>query len=205
MRAGPSTTLRRLRTFIPIPSTPSRATAATPTTPLTGLSLRCCLADEDEDIVKQLVAAGAKIDIVDSEGLSAIEHATNEDVRAALGLQAKAPVTGKSPATFQARRASNLARDPTGRRASVANVTQNVASLFDAVCRGDIEEVVAALNAGVPVDSADDDKNTPLIIAAEGEDGIVEELLKRGAHVDSQNNNGVTALVRGARSADSAR
>jgi hypothetical protein len=54
----------------------------------------------------------------------------------------------------------------------------------------------AQLDAGVPVDSLDDDENTPLIIAAEGEDLIVELLLERGADIDKQNRNGVTALVR---------
>ena len=45
---------------------------------------------------------------------------------------------------------------------------------------------------GVPVDSTDDDQNTPLIIAAEGEELIVETLLERGAAIDKQNRNGVT-------------
>merc|ERR1719478_466198 len=58
-----------------------------------------------------------------------------------------------------------------------------------------LSQVIEHLDMGVPVDSTDDDQNTPLIIAAEGEELIVETLLERGAAIDKQNRNGVTALI----------
>ena len=55
--------------------------------------------------------------------------------------------------------------------------------------------VKAILKAGLEVDSRDDDSNTALIIAAEGEPAIVEMLIGAGASIDLQNKNGVTALI----------
>lgn len=115
-------------------------------------------------------------------------------MRLALGLKASTPRFNRDGSPV-ARRGSNIARDPTGRRASCVNVTASVATLFNAVCCGDLDDVIKSLKEGVPVDSLDDDGNTALIIAAEGEPGIVEELLERGAKIDSQNHNGVTALI----------
>ena len=57
-----------------------------------------------------------------------------------------------------------------------------------------LSQVIEHLDMGVPVDSTDDDQNTPLIIAAEGEELIVETLLERGAAIDKQNRNGVTGM-----------
>ena len=73
----------------------------------------------------------------------------------------------------------------------------DVAGLFEAIGSGDVDQVNMCLDAGTPIDSRDDDQNTPLIISAEGEPGILATLIERGADVDLQNSNGVTALVCG--------
>jgi ankyrin repeat protein len=139
---------------------------------------------EDEDIVNQLLAAGARLDLADENGQKVEDMATNADIRTALGF---APIF-----SAQAKKADAKG---SGRRASVANVSKDVAGLFEAISDGDIEQVAFILEHGVPIDCRDDDDNTPLIIAAEGEPAIVELLIERGADIDLQNRNGVTALI----------
>ena len=144
-------------------------------------------ADEDETIVTSLIAAGASTEPVDSSGNKAAHYATNADIRIALGLR---PMTPRETQTMGGQRDLTMAR-----RASVVNVAKDVASLFNSISDGDVDQVLAILDAGVDVDSRDDDGNTPLILAAEGEHAIVEKLLERGANIDSQNRNGLTALI----------
>lgn len=154
-------------------------------------------ADEDEDIIEQLLANGAKTDLLDKTGKSANDHATNEDVRKLLGLDPLNSARGRDATPKGGRRNSVSKGDASGRRASVANVTMDVAGLFEAIGSGDVDQVNMCLDAGTPIDSRDDDQNTPLIISAEGEPGILATLIERGADVDLQNSNGVTALVCG--------
>ena len=136
------------------------------------------------------------MELYDKAGNKVADMATNEDIRAALGLKPMAAQRGREGASGAGGRRNSVgARDPAGRRASVAKVTSDVASLFDGVTSGDIDAVTVCLEQGVPIDSLDDDSNTPLIIAAEGEPGILEMLIERGANVDLQNKHGVTALV----------
>ena len=153
-------------------------------------ALMRAVAYEDEAIIKHLLVAGARMDLCDESGRKAEDHATNADVRLALGLR-EHETARKMKRTVD----GLVAMDPAGRRASVTNVGRDVARLFDAVSNGDIDLVKDILDSGVAVDSRDNDGNTPLIIAAESEPGMVEQLLERGANVDLQNRNGVTAMV----------
>jgi len=132
--------------------------------------------------------------LIDKKGKQAATYATNADVRLALGLEEFTDKQGRRISTMPA--TGKAPRDASSkRRASVANVTTDVASLFEAISEGDYDIVLEQLNQGVAVNSLDDDGNTPLIMAAEGEEAIVELLLERGADVDTQNRNGVTALI----------
>ena len=153
-------------------------------------ALMRAVAYEDEAIIKHLLAAGASMDLCDKSGRKAEDHATNADVRRALGLREHELARKMKRAVD-----GSAATDPAGRRASVTNVDKEVARLFDAVSNGDIDLVKDILDSGVAVDSRDNDGNTPLIIAAESEPGMVEQLLERGANVDQQNRNGVTAMI----------
>ena len=71
--------------------------------------------------------------------------------------------------------------------------------MFEAVLGGKPAKVQQLLEGGVPVDCLDDDGNTPLICAAEGDVLIVEELIRRAPDVNAMNKNGVTALMRAVR------
>ena len=152
---------------------------------------------EDHDIVDALIKAGADPEIMDKHGQKAADMVTSADVAKALGIaqedsEAKAPAAPNDTG----RRASVSQRgNGIGRRASVANVAMDVAGLFIAISDGDADEVETALKGGVDINSRDDDLNTPLILAAEGEPAIVQLLLDRGADMDLQNRNGVTALI----------
>jgi ankyrin repeat protein len=57
------------------------------------------------------------------------------------------------------------------------------------------ELVEELLGKGVPVDSTDDEGNTALLLAAEGEPEIVDICLKHGANVNHQNSEGLSALM----------
>lgn len=78
--------------------------------------------------------------------------------------------------------------------------------LMMAVIRGE-EEIVGkllSLDVYADVNCTDDDGNTPLIFACErGDDvGIVRRLIKKGAKVNWQNKNGMTALMASALGVD---
>jgi len=61
---------------------------------------------------------------------------------------------------------------------------------------GDFENVKKMVAAGVPVDSANDDKTTPLMWSAfNGHTRIVAFLLENGASIDMKDANGRTALL----------
>eukprot|EP00966_Prymnesium_polylepis_P223647 5174604-Prymnesium_polylepis.1 len=92
-----------------------------------------------------------------------------------------------------------------GRRASRRGSYVNVASrrvrdMFEAVLGGKLGKVSQLLEGGVAIDSLDDDSNTPLNCAAEGDVLVVEELLRHKPDVNAQNKNGVTPLMRAVRS-----
>eukprot|EP00966_Prymnesium_polylepis_P020262 467110-Prymnesium_polylepis.1 len=70
-----------------------------------------------------------------------------------------------------------------------------VKELFNAVTEGDVSTLCRLMTEGVPANATDDDGNTALILAAEGEPQCVEELLHAGCPIDHQNNLGLTALM----------
>eukprot|EP00966_Prymnesium_polylepis_P110003 2545159-Prymnesium_polylepis.1 len=76
------------------------------------------------------------------------------------------------------------------------------AELFQALEDGDVDVVEECVKAGVSVDVADDDLNTALILASEGEPEICEYLVAAGANVNAQNKNGVTPLMAAVRYED---
>lgn len=72
-------------------------------------------------------------------------------------------------------------------------------ALREASEEGRTSEVVRLLDAGVPVDSADAEGETPLIEAAEeGHREVLQVLLRRGARVNLADRDGETALIEAA-------
>jgi hypothetical protein len=68
--------------------------------------------------------------------------------------------------------------------------------LFDMARRGRSVELVAYLDAGVPLDLTDPAGNTLLMLAAyHGHAGLVRELARRGADVDALNDRGQAPLA----------
>jgi len=84
---------------------------------------------------------------------------------------------------------------PPAAAAAASASPEQIEAFFDAVQSGDLDAMVAALEGGVPVTALNDDGATALHVAAEGEPGLVEELIKRGCEVDATNAEGKTALV----------
>jgi len=72
----------------------------------------------------------------------------------------------------------------------------DVATLTQAAADGDLEQVRTLLDQGEEINSADNDGDTPLSMAAMyGHEVVVELLLGRGAEVDCVNNNQETPLL----------
>ena len=70
-----------------------------------------------------------------------------------------------------------------------------MAPIHNAVKSGNLNQVKALLNQGVPVNSRDEHGATPLHWAAwMGRSSVVQELLKRGAHVNPRTRSGMTPL-----------
>ena len=70
-----------------------------------------------------------------------------------------------------------------------------MAPIHYAVKSGNLNQVKALLNQGVPVNSRDEHGATPLHWAAwMGRSSVVQELLKRGAHVNPRTRSGMTPL-----------
>ena len=70
-----------------------------------------------------------------------------------------------------------------------------MAPIHNAVKSGNLNQVKALLNQGVPVNSRDEHGATPLHWAAwMGRLSVVQELLKRGAHVNPRTRSGMTPL-----------
>ena len=67
--------------------------------------------------------------------------------------------------------------------------------LKEAVESGDCDLVAELVTGGIPVTAKDDDGNTALHFAAQGEMGCVEKLLELGAEVNAVNNEGSTPLI----------
>ena len=93
--------------------------------------------------------------------------------------------------SFRGSPSERRARSPT----SPTN-DQDPADFFEAVAEGDVDLVVEFIHKGFNVDSVDDEGNSALLFAAEGEPLIVEALLEAGCNINHQNANGVTALMR---------
>ena len=71
-----------------------------------------------------------------------------------------------------------------------------MAPIHNAARYGNLNQIKALLNQGVPVNSRDGYGRTPLHFAARrGHLNIVQELLKRGAHVNPRARNGFTPLI----------
>src|SRR4051794_22411356 len=69
-------------------------------------------------------------------------------------------------------------------------------ALFDVARAGDVQRLADAFDAGVPVDVADGDGNTYLMLAAyHGKLASVELLIARGASVNRTNSMGQTPLA----------
>jgi ankyrin repeat protein len=70
------------------------------------------------------------------------------------------------------------------------------AVLIEFALKGDLKTVQQLISAGVPVDSAGEDKSTPLMWSAfNGHTAVVSYLLENGATVDARDINGRTALL----------
>lgn len=68
--------------------------------------------------------------------------------------------------------------------------------IFDAVKAKHMKEVDALLEEGIPVDSRDEENNTPLIIAAGfGDVQMIDFLIKHGADVNATNDFGITPIL----------
>lgn len=68
--------------------------------------------------------------------------------------------------------------------------------LFDAVRAGDAGKVSALLAQGADVNSRNDSRSTPLMVAAAlGHVEVVRLLLKQGADANARNQDGITALA----------
>uniref|UniRef100_A0A7S4ETX5 Cyclic nucleotide-binding domain-containing protein n=1 Tax=Chrysotila carterae TaxID=13221 RepID=A0A7S4ETX5_CHRCT len=68
---------------------------------------------------------------------------------------------------------------------SAAPSRENLDAFFEAIANGEVEAMAAKLDSGVPISATTDDGSTGLHIAAEGESGCVEELLRRRCPVDA--------------------
>ncbi|RTL49010.1 MAG: tetratricopeptide repeat protein [Rhodocyclaceae bacterium] len=75
-------------------------------------------------------------------------------------------------------------------------IAADPASLFKAADTGDVKAVQAAISQGIPVDSADQDGWTPLMVAAaSGKLPVVQALVKAGANVNARTTKGDTPLM----------
>ena len=73
--------------------------------------------------------------------------------------------------------------------------TDTLRLLFSRTRHGRHKEVAAILSHGIPVDIRDEFGNTPLLIAAQnGHIKIVKMLLRSRAHINAQNNKGMSAM-----------
>jgi len=89
--------------------------------------------------------------------------------------------------------AADLLESSTARIA--AGPDENVLAAFEHVKEGDMDALSEKLDAGLDVNCRDEEQNSLLHLAAEGEPGIVEELMKRKINVNAQNRMGQTALM----------
>lgn len=68
--------------------------------------------------------------------------------------------------------------------------------LFDMARRGETDQLIAYVEAGVPVNLSNDSGDTLLMLAAyHGQAGTVRSLLERGAEADRVNDRGQTPLA----------
>ena len=90
--------------------------------------------------------------------------------------------------------ASAMARKPS----VVALVKEHPrsAELFEKVSEGDVDGLRELLADGVPAACIDEDGNTALIAAAEGESECAQVLIEARCPVDHQNDDGVSALMK---------
>lgn len=80
------------------------------------------------------------------------------------------------------------------------NPPNHTASFLSAVERGDLDRVRNFLHSGTPVDAADENGVTGLILAASlGHLRIVDEFLDAGADIDRGDRHGYTALIEASR------
>ena len=74
--------------------------------------------------------------------------------------------------------------------------------LKEAVESGDCDRVAELVAGGVPVNAKDDEGNTALHHAAQGEQGCVDKLLELGAEINAVNNEGATPLLEAVKCGD---
>jgi len=148
------------------------------TTPLMMASEGSAYISDSEPLVTMLLAAGAKVDVQDQRGRTAVNRAAAAGKAVAVGLL----LDKKANANLK----SNDGGTP----------------LFEAVTYGKFEAAKVLLERGAGVDIPDGNGATPLMIAAEGgpyitePEKVVNLLLTHKARKDLTDSRGRTALAR---------
>ena len=153
------------------------------------VAIRCI----DIDSIKLLTAAGANLDMTDTQGRGVIDYAQetcDETVlRVLLGMsEGSGPRAKTEPAlpVEVMRRGSLPSCTGAGRR---------VRAFLDAVSEGDMERMQRLFDLGVEVNVCDDVGNYALHFAVEGEPNTVSYLLGKGANAEVANKWGRTPLM----------
>jgi hypothetical protein len=123
-------------------------------------------------------------------GAIAQERPASDARDEAAGAQGLTSETARAPATLTARAAAPMNR----LQSSAAPLSEQAARLRAAAAAGRTGEVEALLNRGVPIDAADLDGNTALMLSIKADQPATAALLRRhGARLDQQNRAGETA------------
>ena len=149
---------------------------------------------EDPEIVGMLIEAGADLNSRDRKGRTAQDFAKQVDkcVQAEM-LQ----LFGVKDESGQQKAGKNRRR-----RKSMVHVDNETREMLEAVTAGDLPKLKGYLTRGYQVNAQDDEGNTALMFAAEGEPMILKELLRHGADPNIKNRSGNTALVSAIRAED---
>lgn len=164
-------------------------------------ALMLAVNNRDVEMAKLLLAAGAKVNLTDKAGDSALNWATfHGDAALAellLSHQIDATLFGHGNALDVAMRRGHQPLveryvDYLGRRQPVAPADQ---AMFRAVAAGDVRALKGAIAAGANVHASDSTGRSALAMAArKGDVWMAEALLDAGARVDAQDPIGFTAL-----------
>lgn len=145
-----------------------------------------------DEVVKPAATPTNESDASKREGATDVPAETN-----AVNAPSSEPEAGGAQTTPGPEAASEHEEEKTEEEEEEIPTHEQAEELFEAIGDGDLDQMQSLIESGVPLGVRDEDGNTPLHKACEGETECVRSLLTHlgGKHLERKNNEDETALM----------